>query len=269
MEPIMIVGLVLLSLAAGIIGSVFGLGGGIIVVPVLTILYDMPTHDAVAISLVAIVAISASGASSLVKNRSTNVRLGLVMEIAAAAGAVIGAVIALYLQSWVLTLSFAFVMVYSALYMFARPERVTSDGRDGTFAYQDPKAGEVRYEVKNIRTGMLGFFAAGITSPLSGVGGGAIKVPIMNVHMNIPMKVATATSSFVIGITAFAGAAVYLLGGVIEMQTAAIVIVGAFCGSRIGIRILPKIDPASLRRYFSVLLIFLAAIMFLRAGGVI
>ena len=270
----MMLGLIVLSMTAGLIGSLFGLGGGVIVVPVLTILYDMPAHDAIAISLVAIVAISAAGSATLVKERVANVRLGLRMEMGAAAGAVIGAVIALYLNSSLLSLAFAFVMIYSAVYMLMRPEKKVSDDdlseSDGVFVYHDPRTGEdIRYRVRNQRTGMLGFFAAGITSPLSGVGGGAIKVPIMNIHMNVPMKVATATSSFVIGITAFTGAAVYFLSGVLDVQTAAVVIVGAFVGSRMGVAILPKIDTASLRRYFSVVLIFLAAVMFLKAGGLL
>jgi len=111
--------------------------------------------------------------------------------------------------------------------------------------------------------------AAGITSALSGVGGGTIKIPVMNVHMRIPMKVATATSSYVIGITAFSGAVVYLLSGVLDIETAAFVTIGAFVGSFMGLKILPRINAYSMRRYFSVLLLFLASVMLLRVGGVL
>lgn len=275
MDVVLVIVLILLSMAAGQIGSVFGLGGGVIVVPVLTILFDIPMHEAVAVSLVAIVAISATGAASHVRNGIANVRVGLRMEVAAAAGAVIGAVVALYLQSWILMASFALVMIYSAVYMFMNPERtVGCDGDDlengETFEYRDPRTGEdVRYRVRNIRTGMLGFLAAGISSPLSGVGGGVIKVPIMNTHMDMPIKAATATSSLVIGITAFAGAAVYLISGTLDILVAAVVIVGAFIGSRTGVIVSSRIDSASLKRYFSVLLIFLAVVMILKAGGVL
>jgi len=272
MDIVLIAGLILLSMAAGLIGSLFGLGGGIIVVPVLTILYDMDAKAAMAVSLVAIAAISATSASTLIKNRTANIRIGMRLEVAAAAGAVVGAVIALHVESWILVLCFASVLIYSAAYMFLRPERIvppdqcTEDG----FVYHDPTSGEdVEYEVKNIRTGMIGFAAAGITSAMSGVGGGSIKIPVMNVHMHIPMKVATATSSYVIGITALSGAAVYLLSGVIDIQTAAFVVVGAFVGSVIGVRLLPYINASSLRRYFSVVLIFLASVMLLNLGGVL
>ena len=275
MEPLMIAGLLILSFAAGLIGSLFGLGGGIIIVPVLTILYGMDPKEAMAVSLVAIAAVSAVSASSLVKERVANIRVGLRLEAGAAAGAAAGAVIALHVQSVVLALCFSAVLVYSASYMFLRPERIippSGERTDDDFTYRDAKTGEdVGYTVKNYATGTLGFLAAGISSALSGVGGGTIKVPIMNIHMRMPMKAASATSSYVIGITAFSGAAVYLLSGVLDahMQTAAIVTVGAFIGSFIGLRILRRTDTSSLRRYFSLLLIFLAAVMLLGAGGII
>jgi hypothetical protein len=273
MDPILILGLLILSLVAGLIGSIFGLGGGIIIVPVLTILYKMPAVDAVAVSLVAIVAISTVGASSVVKNGTANVRVGLRLEVAAAAGAAVGAVVAMYVQSWVLALCFAAVMIYSAVYMFMKPERLVSHEcslTDDKFVYHDPKTDEdVQYSVQNIGTGMLGFAAAGITSALAGVGGGVIKIPVMNAHMCMPMKTATATSSYVIGITAFTGAAVYLLSGILDVYTASVVIVGAFVGSMMGLKILPMLDAGAMRRYFSVLLIFLAAVMLLHAGGVL
>ncbi|MDR0334645.1 MAG: sulfite exporter TauE/SafE family protein [Methanomassiliicoccaceae archaeon] len=273
MDIILILGLIVLSMIAGMIGSLFGLGGGIIVVPVLTILYDLPAAEAAAVSLVAIIAISSTSATALIKNRTANVRIGLRLEVAAATGAVIGAVIALYVESWVLALCFAMVLIYSAVYMFLRPERVIRNDDAKTaddFVYHDTKTGEdVRYNVQNIGTGMIGFMAAGITSALSGVGGGTIKIPVMNVHMHIPMKVATATSSYVIGITAFSGAIVYLLSGVLDVETAAFVVLGAFAGSRIGLVLLQRINAQGLRRYFSVLLIFLASVMLLRVGGVL
>ena len=265
--------MILLSFIAGLIGSIFGLGGGIIIVPVLTILYDMDAKAAMAVSLVAIAAISSASASTLVKNRTANIRIGMMLEIGAAVGAIIGALIALHVQSWMLAVCFACVLIYSAIYMIRRPERVTrSDDPGGvnSFVYHDPRTGEdINYEVKNIGTGMLGFVAAGMTSALSGVGGGTIKIPVMNVHMHIPLRVATATSSYVIGMTAFSGAVVYLLSGVLDVPVAAVVTIGAFVGSSIGVRLLPRIDTSSLRRYFSVLLLFLASVMLLNIGGVI
>ena len=266
-------GLLILSMIAGLIGSIFGLGGGIIVVPVLTVLYDMPTVEAAAISLVAIVAISSTSASTLIRNRVSNVRIGLRLEVAAAAGAIVGAAIALYVESWVLATAFALVLIYSAVYMFLKPERQADKGSpDDEFVYHDERTNEdVPYNAENVGTGMIGFVAAGITSALTGVGGGTIKIPVMNVHMRMPIKAATATSSYVIGLTAFSGAIIFLLTGVLTeiVQTAAIVVIGAFAGSLIGLKILPRINAQGLRRYFSVLLIFLACVMLLNVGGVI
>jgi hypothetical protein len=271
-EPVLILGLIILSMIAGIIGSLFGLGGGIIVVPVLTILYDMDAKAAMAVSLVAIVAISAASSSAHIKNRAANIRIGLRLEVGAAAGAVIGAVIALHVQSWILAVCFASVLIYSAVYMFIRPERVIRNEKSNEkdcFVYRDASGDEINYKVKNIGSGTIGFVAAGITSAMSGVGGGTIKIPVMNVHMHMPMKAATATSSYVIGITAFSGAAVYLLSGVIDIQIAAIVTIGAFTGSFIGLKLLQMINASALRKYFSILLLFLASIMLLNVGGVI
>jgi uncharacterized membrane protein YfcA len=273
MDAVLMLGLFLLSVAAGLIGSVFGLGGGIIIVPVLTILYGMDVKAAAAVSLVAIIAISSVTASSLVRNRAANVRVGLRLEIGAAAGAIVGAAIALYMESWLIAICFAGVLIYSAAYMFLRPERTISPDlseKEEHHVYHDTKTGEdVKYTVHNMRAGTMGFIAAGITSALSGVGGGTIKVPIMNVHMHMPIKAATATSSFVIGITALSGAAVYLLNGVLDahMQTVAVVVMGAIVGSLAGLRILPKINASSMRRYFSVILMVLASLMILNAGG--
>ncbi|MDR0778756.1 MAG: sulfite exporter TauE/SafE family protein [Methanomassiliicoccaceae archaeon] len=273
MDAVLMLGLVILSVIAGLIGSIFGLGGGIIIVPVLTILYDMDAKAAAAVSLVAIIAISSTTASSLVKNRVANVRVGLRLEIGAAAGAIAGAVIALYMQSWLIAICFAAVLIYSAVYMILRPERIIANDpsdKENDYVYHDTRTGDdIGYSVRNLRTGTVGFVAAGITSALSGVGGGTIKIPIMNVHMHMPVKAATATSSFVIGITALSGAAVYLLNGVLDehIQTAAAVVIGAIAGSLIGLRILPKINASSMRRYFSILLLFLASVMILNAGG--
>jgi uncharacterized membrane protein YfcA len=274
MDPVLLIGLIVLAMVAGLIGSVFGLGGGIIVVPVLTILYGFGVHDAVAVSLVAIASISSSSASSLIRKGAVNVRIGLRLEVAAAAGAAVGALIAvIFAESWMLALCFAAVLIYSAAYMFSRPERVISPGSDvddHDNVYRDPKTGEeIAYCVRNMRTGMIGFAAAGISSALTGVGGGTIKIPVMNVHMHMPMKVATATSSYVIGITAFSGAAVYMLSGAVDILTASIVVFGAFIGTRIGLWILSGIDASSLRRYFSIVLIFLASVMILNTGGIL
>jgi uncharacterized membrane protein YfcA len=139
---------------------------------------------------------SSAGAAPLVKNGTANLRIGLRLETAA----VIGATVAIRTESWVILLSFAIVMIYSAVRMLLGSECRSDDIGEGRFVCNDTGTNDgIEYSVRNVRTGMMGFMAAGISSALSGTGGGAIKVPVMNVHMHMPMKAATATSSFVVG----------------------------------------------------------------------
>ena len=266
-------GLLAVGIGAGILGTLFGVGGGIIFIPVLTILYGLTASEAVAVSLVGIIAASTGAASYYVKNEVTNVRLGLLMEITTSIGAMAGAMIAIYLENWILLCIFGIVLVYSAMTMISKPEKVipSTDG-DGAlgFEYVDIKTGgEKNYSVENINSGLLMCTAAGAMSSMTGVGGGTIKVPLMNVHMHVPMKISSATSSYMIGITAFSGAIIYFLNGDLLLDYAACIAVGAFLGSLAGTRLLKIIDTGHMRRYFSILLIAISIIIFLRAGGIL
>lgn len=269
MEPVLILSLILFGVLAGVLGTLFGLGGGIILVPVLTIIYGLTASEAAAISLVGIIATSTAGASFLVKERSANIRLGLLLEITTALGAMAGAVIAMYMDDLWLTVIFAAVMIYSGIRMAL--DRKGANGTDGTeFEYYDNKDCTVmKYDVKNIGTGATASGIAGAVASMTGVGGGAIKVPLMNLHMGVPMKAATATSSYMIGITAFSGALVYFMGGEILLGYAAAVAVGGFLGSVVGFKISSFFSGASLKRYFSILLFAIAVSVLLNAGGLL
>jgi len=272
MEPMLMMGLMVVGLVAGAMGALFGIGGGIIYIPTLLILFDLNGNEAVAISLVGIIASSSYAASFFVERGIANVRIGLLLEITTAMGAFIGATIAVYVEDWLVMSLFVIILIYSAYHMVRSHERavesVDSDDRF-TFEFEDDSKGPFKYRLRNIPSGLAMCTGAGMISSMTGVGGGTIKVPLMNLRMGIPMKVATATSNYMIGITAFSGAIVYFLHGDLLPEYAAAVAIGAFLGSHVGATISTVVDGRSLRKYFSVVLIASAILTALQIGGVI
>ena len=288
---VILIGLIVLGLCSGIFGALFGLGGGVIFVPILLLSGVAETAtQAVAMSLVGIIAGSVGASTVLISKGLSNVRLGLLMEITTCIGAIIGAILATYLESWILMVLFSVIIIYSAFRMIINPERTVepSDGEEGpmTFRYRDESIGEdIRYEIQNVKSGMGICTFAGAISSMTGVGGGAIKVPLMNLHMHIPMKAASSTSSFMIGVTAFSGAITYFFAGVFTdpavspllsgagieslLPCAACLAFGAFSGSLIGARYARKIPSSHLRKYFSIVLFVMAVLVLLQAGGVL
>lgn len=271
MDPIMLVGLMAVGLGAGILGALFGIGGGIVAVPLLTIIFGLSVNEAAAASLVGIIATSAGAASYYIKKGASNIRLGLLMEITTTVGAIIGASIAVYLANWVLLCIFAGMLVYSAVNMMIRTEHQhdgSSGKKDLTFEYTDENENKDReYTVENLKGGMALCTVAGAISSMTGVGGGVIKVPLMNVYMHVPIKVASATSNYMVGITAFSGAIVYFLHGDIIFDLAGALAIGAFLGAVIGTRVSKHVNAGSMRKYFSILLLIAAAFIVLEAGG--
>jgi len=276
MEPVLLAALMVIAVGAGIIGALFGLGGGIIFVPVLTILFGLDATAAAAASLVGVVATSTGTASSYVEKGLSNIRLGMLLEITTSIGAIAGAVIAAYLDNWILFCIFAAVMFYSGIKMAAKPERKISpedieNGSDMTFTFVDPAetVPEQTYTVKHAKGGVALCTFAGMISSMTGVGGGAIKVPLMNLYMHIPIKAASATSNYMIGITAFSGAIIYMIEGAVILDVACAVAVGAFVGAVIGTKISARTNAASLKKYMSVVFFAVAILMLLKAGGIL
>ena len=274
MEPLILAGLIVLGLCSGIFGALFGLGGGVIFVPVLMLIFGLEPTEAVAISLIGIIAGSVGASTVLVDRGLSNVRLGLLLEITTCVGAIAGAIIATYLDSWILMVLFSVIIIYSGIRMIVNPERTVepSSGEDTplTFRYRDESVGEdVHYEVQNVGSGMGLCTIAGALSSMTGVGGGAVKVPLMNIHMHVPMKAASSTSSYMIGITAFSGAITYFFAGEVILAYAACVAIGAFAGSLIGARYARKIPARHLRKYFSIVLFAMAILVLLQAGGIL
>jgi len=267
--------LVLLAIVAGFVGALLGLGGGIILVPGLTLLFHYDMKIAIAASLISVIATSSAAATVYVAERFTNIRLGMLLEMATTSGALLGGFAAVNVPSRYLFFAFAAVLVYAGIFML-RGQRTSSEpveiGRpvEGlSDSYHDPAIGaEVSYVVTHVPAGLLGSFGAGAISALLGVGGGIIKVPLMNLVMRIPMKAAIATSNFMIGVTAATGALVFWASGKIDPHIAAPSAIGVLIGARIGTTVTGRARSRALSIAFVILLAITAVQMTLRGLGI-
>jgi uncharacterized membrane protein YfcA len=278
MDPLTALLIIAFSIIAGLIGSLLGLGGGLIIIPALTLALGFNMQEAVGASLIGVIATSTGAASRYVQQGFVNVKLGMLLETTTTIGSIIGALIAIYTDQKILALVFALILTYSAYYMLRRPERTISpesaelNGQmlDLSCTYTDTRSGkEICYGVRGIKTGMGAGLLAGATSGMLGIGGGVIKVPVMNTCMCVPMKAATATSNFMIGVTALAGAVVYYSYGLISPVLAATVAVGVIIGAFVGTRLTFSSEGRNLRTFFSLFLIGIAVLMVLKAAGLL
>ncbi len=268
----------LVSIAAGVVGALFGLGGGVLIIPFLTLVEGIPVEFAVAASIVSVVATSSASAATYVQDHLTNLRLGMFLEIATVAGAITGAYVSVLFEgssSWVLYLLFGVLLVYASAVMLSErrmdfPSGLTPDPLARTLGlgseYRDPSTGAVlKYGVtRTPHTFGLSYFA-GIVSGLLGVGGGIIKVPTMNLVSRIPVKVASATSNFMIGVTAAASASVYFLRGEVHPLLVAPLMIGVVAGAAVGTRLLRRTPPTRVKVLFAILLIFVSISLIYRA----
>src|SRR3989454_3490639 len=224
--PVDVLVIFLVSIIAGFIGALFGLGGGVLIIPFLTLVEGVPVPLAVGASIVSVVATSSSSAAAYVQDHLTNLRLGMFLEIGTVAGAITGAYVTVFFQghnSWVLFVLFGLLLVYAAVVMLSSrtldaPVKVAPDKIARCLKlggqYKDLATGQtVDYEITRTAHTLSISYVAGIVSGLLGVGGGIIKVPTMNLVSKVPVKVASATSNFMIGVTAAASASLYFLRG--------------------------------------------------------
>src|SRR6476620_6293110 len=235
-----------ISVVAGGLGSLLGLGGGIIIIPVLTLLFHIDIRYAIGASIVSVIATSSGAAAAYVRERMTNLRVAMVLELATSAGALTGAYLAGQLTVRWLYVIFGIVTGYSALMMFRkRHESLDEFAVHAPWAdylrlhssYYDERAGrEIFYRVARTRVGLMLMYVAGVVSGLLGIGSGALKVPAMDLTMKLPIKVSSATSNFMIGVTAVASAGIYLARGYINPFLAAPVALGVLLGSIAGTR---------------------------------
>jgi len=272
--PVDVLIIFLVSIVAGFVGALFGLGGGVLIIPFLTLVEGVPVPLAVGASIVSVVATSSASAATYVQDHLTNLRLGMFLEIGTVAGAITGAFVAVFLPASALFILFGVILLYATMVMIrARgidfPANVRPDKTSRILAlgsqYEDQSLNRVvKYEVtRTPLTVFIGYFA-GIVSGLLGVGGGVINVPTMNLVSKIPVKVASATSNFMIGVTAAASASVYLLRGDVHPLLAAPLIIGVVGGALLGTRVLKVTPPTRVKVAFGILLAAISLLMILK-----
>lgn len=254
---------------AGFLGALFGIGGGIFLIPVLVLAFGLPMHTAVAASIVAVIATSSATAAVYVQRGQSNIRLGISLEVMTVIGALLGGLLANQLAGGVLRRIFAVFLVVMAGLMWYRA-RLHGEGAVGydpaarlNGVYFDSAEGRtVEYSVRRLGPGMIASFIAGNMSGLLGVGGGIVKVPVMNMVCGVPIKAATATSNFMIGVTAVASAFLYLMNGHMHPYYTAAAALGVFAGSFAGTRVAARIKSRTLVQLFILLLVVVAVRMF-------
>ncbi len=271
MSPIVFVSTLFgISLGAGFLGSLIGLGGGIVVVPVLTLVYGIDIRYAIGASIVSVIATSSGAAAAYVKQHLTNLRTAMLLELGTTTGAITGAFVAGAIRGRWLFVIFGLVMGYSAVAMLRRvrePDRPVEPDRwadrlrlHGSY-YDESQQTQVHYKVTHTWLGLGLMYLAGLISGLLGIGSGALKVPAMDLAMRIPIKVSTATSNFMIGVTAAASAGVYFARGDIDPIIAAAVAIGVTVGATAGSRVLTRTDHRVIRVIFVAVLLVVSAQM--------
>jgi uncharacterized membrane protein YfcA len=266
------------SVGAGVAGAILGLGGGILLVPVLTMFYGVDLRDAMGASVVSVVATSSGAAAAYLRSGLSNIRIGLFLSVATVSGAIVGAALVGIVPERTLELILGGALAYSAIVTlrqlnFEVPDELPYDplaidfGLEGVY-YDAALEREVKYRATRVGRGATAMFGAGLLSGLLGIGSGAFKVLAMDYFMRLPMKVSTATSNFMIGITASASAAMYFGRGDIRPVLACPVAVGVLVGAYVGTRLLTRLRNATVRKIFLPVIVYLAAAMVLRGLGV-
>lgn len=262
----------LISISAGLAGSILGLGGGIIIVPVLTLLFGVPMRTAVAASTVSIIATSTGAAVAYLQDRLTNVRVAMWLEMGTTAGALTGALLAGLIQPRILFLLFGLLLAYSGYNMFKTRKR---DGSPRSLVQDDFSRRlqlggsfhdhaldrQVDYEVTRSIPGLIIMYFSGIAAGMLGIGAGIFKVMAMDQVMGMPFKASTATSNFMIGVTAASGAVVYFARGDVKPMVAGPVVLGVFIGSLIGARLMLRMKATTIRKLFIPLILYTAVMM--------
>jgi len=252
------------SFGAGFLGALTGLGGGVVIVPMLTLLFGVDIRLAIGASLISVIATSSGAAAAYVREGFSNIRIGMFLEIATTIGAIVGALMHPKLSTGLLAIIFGIILIYSALISSRpKPDRISGNPdkiatrlrMHGTFPALD---GIKEYQVRNVPQGFGLMFIAGTISGLLGIGSGAMKVLAMDQVMRIPFKVSTTTSNFMIGVTAAASAGIYLAEGYIRPGLTMPVMLGVLTGSLVGARVLAKTKTSKLRIVFATVVFILA-----------
>ena len=262
------------SFAAGLLGALTGLGGGIVIVPMLTLLFHVDLRYAIGASLISVIATSSGAAAAYVREGYTNIRIGIFLEIATTIGALTGAALAGFVPTRTLAVLFGLVLLYSAFRTLYGAEAIAPAA--GSHPWADrlrlngtypTSAGMELYGVQNVPVGFGLMLGAGILSALLGIGSGAVKVLAMDRAMRLPFKVSTTTSNFMIGVTAAASAGIYLRRGYIDPAVTFPVMLGVVAGASLGARVLTTTRADWLRRLFTVVVVVLAIEMLYKGAS--
>lgn len=250
---------------AGLLGSLTGLGGGVVIIPLLTLFFGVDIRYAIGAALVASIATSSGSASAYVKEGITNIRLGMFLEIATTSGAVVGAILAMYTPTNLVAILFGVVLIFSAAMTLRKKADHLDVANTDRFAKMlklngtyPTESGEVPYTVRHVPAGYAVMSIAGVLSGLLGIGSGALKVLAMDTAMHTPFRVSTTTSNFMIGVTAAASAVVYLQRGYIDPGIAFPVVLGVLAGAFTGSKVLTQMNVKYLKIIFSIVIVLLA-----------
>lgn len=254
------------SMLAGFLGSLTGLGGGVVIIPMLTLVFGIDIRYAIGASIVAVIATSSGAAAAYVKEGITNIRLGMFLEIATTTGAIGGAFLATYAPTSIIAVIFGCILIFSAIFSLQKkmshiennPNNKLSRLLKLNNSYPEHDGAIIPYSVRNVPGGFLMMLGAGILSGLLGIGSGALKVLAMDNIMRIPFKVSTTTSNFMIGVTAAASAVVYFQRGYIDPGLCLPVTLGVLAGALTGSKILTRSNTRWLRIVFAVVITILA-----------
>lgn len=274
----------LIAVFAGFLGSLVGLGGGIIITPALTILFGFDIKYAIGASIVAVIATSSGSAIAFVKDHVSNMRVGMLLEVFTTAGGVVGALMAGVFSSKLLYIFFSLILLNSFYGMLKKTGLITKVKKEEEIVKNDKYAEKYKlnssyydkaidktidYNVTNVPQGSLVMFGAGFASGLLGIGSGAFKVVALDTYMKLPIKVSTATSNFMMGVTATASALIYFFNGTINPAVAAPIAIGTLIGSRTGAKVMQRLDAKYIRYIFLPILLFTIINMFLKGLGVL
>jgi uncharacterized protein len=255
------------SVFAGLFGSLLGLGGGVIITPVLTLFLGVDIKYAIGASIISVIATSSGSAAAYVKEHMTNLRVAMLLEVGTTAGALTGAFLAGVLNPRYLFVIFGLILGYSSIMMFRKrkddgspvpPDKWADALRLHDHYYDFHEQREIEYRVTLTPVGLALMYVAGVVSGLLGIGSGSLKVPALDLAMRLPIKVSTATSNLMMGVTAAASAGVYFARGNINPFVTAPVTVGVLIGAIIGSKLLSRINAAVIRWAFVVVLLIVS-----------
>ncbi len=270
--------LIFVSVIAGIIGSLFGIGGGIIIIPVLVLLFHVSIKEAIGASIISVIVTSSAAASVYIKSDVVNFKLGMLLEIFTVLGAITGALLLGVFNPKVLLIIFSCVLITSSFFILAKKknsnlhyeeDRISKYLSLNSQYYDESDNKIVKYQPSHVSYGFISMYVAGLISGLLGIGSGVFKVTSFDSIMKIPMKVSTTTSNFMIGVTACASAFIYLVRGYINPYITIPVAIGIFFGAIIGTKMLYKQHDNTLKHIFFVILIAIALEMIFRAFGIL